>query len=171
MAYVRRLLALYPGDGPSLWFYAMLVDDDADRERFRQDLTLAMARLHPYARPLDFQLAAEQVLHRVDHARRTRGHPVDAVAGMVPGDHPGRRARRVVAVVDMRGDGRILFHRLAQQLRLPGVEKAARQDVAVTLEIGALRRGEDAGHAMNLPFGPAAHAGRFVPADCASMRA
>jgi tetratricopeptide (TPR) repeat protein len=62
MAYVRRLLALYPGDGPSLWFYAMLVDDDADRERFRQDLSLAMARLHPYARPLDFQLAAEQVL-------------------------------------------------------------------------------------------------------------
>lgn len=62
MADVRRLLALYPGDGPAIWFYAMLVDGDADRERFEQDLGLAMARLHPYARPLDFLLAARQVL-------------------------------------------------------------------------------------------------------------
>jgi tetratricopeptide (TPR) repeat protein len=62
MAYVRKLLALYPGDGPSLWFYAMLVDGEADLERFRQDVDVAMARLHPYARPLDFLLAAEQVL-------------------------------------------------------------------------------------------------------------
>jgi tetratricopeptide (TPR) repeat protein len=62
MAYVRKLLALYPGDGPSLWFYAMLVDGDADRERFEQDLSLAMSRLHPFSRPIDFQLAARQVI-------------------------------------------------------------------------------------------------------------
>jgi tetratricopeptide (TPR) repeat protein len=62
MAYVRKLLALYPGDGPTLWFYAMLVESDGDRERFRQDVEVAMARLHPHTRPLDFLLAAEQVL-------------------------------------------------------------------------------------------------------------
>ncbi|MEZ4238158.1 MAG: aspartyl protease family protein [Myxococcota bacterium] len=62
MAHIRKLLSLYPGGGPYLWFYAMLVDSDADRQTFRADVEAAMARLHPTHRPLDFLVAVERVL-------------------------------------------------------------------------------------------------------------
>lgn len=62
MAHIRKLLKLYPGGGPYLWFYAMLVQDDADRATFRADVDAAMARLHPYNLPLDFLVAANRAL-------------------------------------------------------------------------------------------------------------
>lgn len=62
MAHVRRLLDLYPGGGPYLWFYAMLVETELERETFRTDLDQAMARLHPYTRPFDFLVAAYRVI-------------------------------------------------------------------------------------------------------------
>lgn len=62
MAHIRKLLKLYPGGGVYLWFYAMLVQDDAERETYRADVASAMARLHPYSRPLDFLVAAHRAL-------------------------------------------------------------------------------------------------------------
>ncbi|MCA9495112.1 MAG: hypothetical protein KC621_34525, partial [Myxococcales bacterium] len=70
MALVRRLLQLYPGDGPYLWFYAMLVQTPQDAERFAVDLEAAMARLHPFSRPLDFLVAAHHVLGDDDEVQR-----------------------------------------------------------------------------------------------------
>jgi tetratricopeptide (TPR) repeat protein len=62
MAHIRKLLELYPGGGPYLWFYAMLVETDGERETFRADVEGAMARLHPHNRPLDFLVAAHRAL-------------------------------------------------------------------------------------------------------------
>jgi tetratricopeptide (TPR) repeat protein len=62
MARMRRMLVLYPNGGPYLWFYAMLVETDLERETFREDVERAMARLHPYTRPFDFLVAAHRVL-------------------------------------------------------------------------------------------------------------
>ncbi len=56
----------------------------------------------------------------------------------IPHHHLGRRTGRVVTIVEMRGDRRILLHRLAQQPRLLGVEHRAHEDIAVALEGGAL---------------------------------
>ncbi|MEO0600742.1 MAG: retroviral-like aspartic protease family protein, partial [Myxococcota bacterium] len=62
MAHIRKLLELYPGGGPYLWFYAMLLESDLDTETFRADLEGAMARLHPHSRPFDFLVAAHAIL-------------------------------------------------------------------------------------------------------------
>jgi tetratricopeptide (TPR) repeat protein len=62
MAHIRKLLKLYPGGGPYLWFYAMLVEGEGDRETFRVDVDSAMERLHPGHRPLDFLVAAHRAL-------------------------------------------------------------------------------------------------------------
>ncbi|HHO51194.1 MAG TPA: tetratricopeptide repeat protein [Deltaproteobacteria bacterium] len=62
MAHVRKLLELYPGGGHYLWFYAMLLDNEADSETFRLDLERAMDRLHPHTRPFDFLVAAHAIL-------------------------------------------------------------------------------------------------------------
>jgi tetratricopeptide (TPR) repeat protein len=62
MAHIRELLALYPGGGPYLWFYAMLVQGDAERATFKADVDDAMARLHPDTRPFDFLVAADRVM-------------------------------------------------------------------------------------------------------------
>lgn len=91
-ALVRKLLALYPGDGVTLWFYAMLADSDADRERFRQDVDQAMARLHPYGRPLDFLLAAEQVLGGDTRDLLAQGLARDCTEAMPPAEVDNCRA-------------------------------------------------------------------------------
>ncbi len=62
MAHIRKLLQLYPHEGQFIWFYALLVEDDAEATTFRADLEAAMARLHPFTRPYDFLVAAYQVL-------------------------------------------------------------------------------------------------------------
>ena len=62
MAHIRKLLDLYPGGGPYLWFYAMLLESDLDTETFRRDLELAMSRLHPHNRPFDFLVASHAIL-------------------------------------------------------------------------------------------------------------
>lgn len=62
MAHIRKLLALYPGGGPYLWFYAMLVDEPGERDTFRADVDEAMSRLHPHNRPFDFLVAAHRAL-------------------------------------------------------------------------------------------------------------
>ncbi|MEN0065020.1 MAG: retroviral-like aspartic protease family protein [Myxococcota bacterium] len=66
MAHIRKLLELYPGGGPYLWFYAMLLDSELDTETFRADLERAMSRLHPHARPFDFLVAAHAILGDAD---------------------------------------------------------------------------------------------------------
>jgi len=62
MAHIRKLLALYPGGGPYLWFYAMLVENDDERATFKADLDEAMSRLHPDTRPSDFLVASDRIL-------------------------------------------------------------------------------------------------------------
>ena len=62
MAHVRRLLELYPGGGPYLWFYAMLLEGERDLATFRADMEAAMARLHPHTQPYDFLVAAHRIL-------------------------------------------------------------------------------------------------------------
>ena len=62
MAHIRRLLDLYPGGGPYLWFYAMLLEGDFDADTFRYDLQAAMARLHPHTQPFDFLVASHAIL-------------------------------------------------------------------------------------------------------------
>ncbi len=62
MAHIRKLLELYPGGGPYLWFYAMLLESELDTETFRLDLRRAMSRLHPHSRPFDFLVAAHAIL-------------------------------------------------------------------------------------------------------------
>lgn len=62
MAHIRKLLELYPGGGPYLWFYAMLVETEGERETFRADVGAAMSRLHPHNQPLDFLVAAYRSL-------------------------------------------------------------------------------------------------------------
>ncbi len=64
MAHVRKLLELYPGGGPYLWFYAMLLESESegDRATFRADMERAMSRLHPHTQPFDFLVAAHEVL-------------------------------------------------------------------------------------------------------------
>jgi len=67
-AHVRKLLSLYPMGGEVLWFYALLAKDDATRATFDQDLDDAMARLHPRTRPIDFLVAAKEVVGEHDRA-------------------------------------------------------------------------------------------------------
>lgn len=62
MAHIRKLLQLYPMGGEFLWFYALLVETDEDRVTFVGDLDRAMGRLHPERRPLDFLVAANEVV-------------------------------------------------------------------------------------------------------------
>lgn len=62
MAEIRRLLQLYPSNGQYLWFYATLLDSDADRDTFRADMDAAMARLHTNDRPLDYMVHAYHLL-------------------------------------------------------------------------------------------------------------
>jgi len=62
MAHIRRLLQLYPFGGHLLWFYALLLDGEADRDTFRADLDEAMGRLHPHNKPFDFLVAAHRIL-------------------------------------------------------------------------------------------------------------
>ena len=69
LAYLRRLLQLYPFNGQSLWFYATLVEA-ADQEMFFADLDEAMARLHPDQRPLDYLVVSNEILGRHDEAAR-----------------------------------------------------------------------------------------------------
>ncbi len=68
MASVRRLLGLYPHEGLFLWFYALLLEGEADGPTFRHDMESAMARLHPQDRPLDFLVAAHTTLGDADRA-------------------------------------------------------------------------------------------------------
>lgn len=68
MAYVRRLIQLYPSVGQFLWFYAMLVQDEGEAATFRRDMETAVARLHPFSRPVDFMVAAHHVLGDQDAA-------------------------------------------------------------------------------------------------------
>jgi tetratricopeptide (TPR) repeat protein len=70
IAHVRKLLKLYPGGGTVLWFYAMLLESDADKEMFRADLDAAMARLHPDMRPFDFLVASHHILGDEDDVKR-----------------------------------------------------------------------------------------------------
>ena len=62
IAHVRKLLQLYPGGGPYLWFYSMLVESEDEIEMFRADLDAAMHRLHPFTKPFDFLVGAHRVL-------------------------------------------------------------------------------------------------------------
>ena len=59
LTHLRRRLSLYPSDGETLWFYAMLaLDDTSVIPTFLADAERAMERLHPEGRPLDFLVAS-----------------------------------------------------------------------------------------------------------------
>ncbi|MCP4809835.1 MAG: hypothetical protein GY913_25455 [Proteobacteria bacterium] len=61
LSHLRTRLGLYPSDGEALWFYAMLVSEEASDDEtitFQRDVEQAMARLHAESQPLDFQLAS-----------------------------------------------------------------------------------------------------------------
>lgn len=69
IAHVRRLLQLYPSAGQFLWYYSLLLENEADRALFRADLDEAMARLHPDHRPLDFMVASLAAIGEEERAR------------------------------------------------------------------------------------------------------
>ncbi len=58
LAHTRRLLEVLPSSGFAIWFYQHLVQGPAELGTFERDLEVAMARLHPNDRPLDFLMAA-----------------------------------------------------------------------------------------------------------------
>ena len=58
LAHTRRLLEVLPSSGFAIWFYQHLIEQPAEIATFERDLELAMARLHPGDRPLDFLMAA-----------------------------------------------------------------------------------------------------------------
>jgi len=65
LAHLRRRLQLYPTDGTSLWFYAMLAQEADAPELLntaRADLDTTWTRLHDENRPLDFMLATARIL-------------------------------------------------------------------------------------------------------------
>jgi len=68
MAHTRRLLEVLPSSGFAIWFYQHLVDSDAELATFERDLELAMSRLHPGDRPLDFLMAAYVRLGQAERA-------------------------------------------------------------------------------------------------------
>lgn len=72
LAYIRRLLQLYPFNGQSLWFYATLLEP-VDQEMFFADLDAAMTRLHPDQRPLDYLVVAHEILGRHEEALKFMG--------------------------------------------------------------------------------------------------
>ncbi|MFK7930143.1 MAG: aspartyl protease family protein [Myxococcota bacterium] len=67
---VRRQVQLYPTEGKFLWYYAMLVTTDNEEQTLRRDLEVAVARLHPDLRPLDFMVAAYHAVGDQDVATR-----------------------------------------------------------------------------------------------------
>jgi tetratricopeptide (TPR) repeat protein/predicted aspartyl protease len=58
LAHTRRLLEVLPSSGFAIWFYQHLAESPSELATFERDLELAMARLHPGDRPLDFLMAA-----------------------------------------------------------------------------------------------------------------
>jgi tetratricopeptide (TPR) repeat protein len=68
LAHTRRLLEVLPSSGFAIWFYQHLVQSPAELATFERDLELAMDRLHPDDRPLDFLLAAHQRLGQTERA-------------------------------------------------------------------------------------------------------
>jgi len=69
LAHLRRRLQLYPTDGTSLWFFALLaqeLSDGADGDGLmataRSDLDSTWTRLHDENRPLDFLMATARIL-------------------------------------------------------------------------------------------------------------
>lgn len=66
LSHSRRLLEILPSSGFAIWFYQHLVQGDAELATFERDLELAMERLHPGDRPLDFLAAAYQRLGQTE---------------------------------------------------------------------------------------------------------
>ncbi|MFT4627729.1 MAG: tetratricopeptide (TPR) repeat protein [Myxococcota bacterium] len=77
MAHIRKLLQLYPHEGQFIWFYALLVENEAEASTFRADLEAAMARLHPFMQPYDFLVAAYRVLGDDTVAQRWMDHGIE----------------------------------------------------------------------------------------------
>jgi len=61
MSHLRNMLQIYPFNGPFMWFYSQLAEPD-DRPTVEADIRNAMARLHPFQRPVDFQVGASHQL-------------------------------------------------------------------------------------------------------------
>lgn len=84
MAHVRKLLQLYPFGGEFLWFYAMLVEDPREADTFRADLDVAMGRLHPDMRPIDFQVAAHHTIGDQARAEALMQEGIDEMCALAP---------------------------------------------------------------------------------------
>lgn len=59
---LRELVDTYPMMGQFLWFYALLTESPSERADFAMALERALNKLHPWSRPLDFQVASLAVL-------------------------------------------------------------------------------------------------------------
>ncbi len=68
LSHTRRLLEVLPSSGFAIWFYQHLVQSPAELQTFERDLELAMERLHPGDRPLDFLAAAYLRLGQTERA-------------------------------------------------------------------------------------------------------
>ena len=79
-------------------------------------------------------LATEQVFHGVDHPVAARRQAVDALARMIPGDHARGFAARVIAVVEVAANRRVLLDGGAHQADFLGVEQPAHEHEAVAVE-------------------------------------
>ncbi len=84
MSHLRRLLDLYPFGGTFLWFYALLLETDADRDTFRQDMEAALTRLHPPSRPVDFEVAALHEIGDQDAALARMAEGTGLLCGPLP---------------------------------------------------------------------------------------
>jgi tetratricopeptide (TPR) repeat protein len=120
MAHIRRLLQLYPFGGPFLWFYALLIEDDADAATFKADMTRAMERLHPHRRPVDFLVAAHRALGDQEQADTLMREGIDmhctpmlddatrdnclAWYYSLAGQHPDEALRRIDSALDEAGE-------------------------------------------------------------------
>ncbi len=76
MAHLRKMLQIYPFRGPFMWFYALMLED-TDKATFQTDMEHAMERLHPFQRPLDFQVASHHVLGNQELALEMMQHGID----------------------------------------------------------------------------------------------
>ncbi len=77
LSHTRRLLEVIPSSGFAIWFYLQLLDTPAELATFERDLELAMARLHPDDRPLDFLIAAETRLGHAQQAQELMAQGLD----------------------------------------------------------------------------------------------
>lgn len=76
LSHLRELVALYPGEGKYLWFYALIMTE-GDAETFRSDMTKAVGRLHPHDHPIDYLVAAHAALGETDRAMELMNDGVD----------------------------------------------------------------------------------------------